>query len=386
MLAMTLLSARARRALACACLLSCLVARAARADSPDRDAVVVEVSPPGSLDAYRLRAAIGIELGVDAVGSDDPRARTARGTLRVGVDEKSHRLTVSYRKRDEPVDRTVDLPTDPEAAQRAAVALAGNLGRDEASELAAQLRKTPTVPPAEHPEPALPKAQDPAAAQEREDEANGRDLQTALAYAAAQDRRLRSALALTLGAFTVVAVGAALASPAVNHQPFNGDAFATAVSIGALPGASIACTAFMLTMVGGGLDQVIDESRRNGGDPTKTAEAWLRVAARERSLRKVGGAILIVAGVIDVALGTFLAMDQTPQVDCGLRTADAATGLGSGAFFTILGVIFQASDGPAESALHGYEQAHRIPLWGLAQHVALAPTPGGASATFSATF
>ena len=123
---------------------TCAIAPAARAEQPAaaRGVVVVDVDPVArGIDAARLRRAIGDELGTDAVAPGDARASAARGTIAVSVDRAAGALVVSYREKAAPIVRRIDLPPDKEATIRAAVMLAGNLARDEASELAEMLRK-----------------------------------------------------------------------------------------------------------------------------------------------------------------------------------------------------------------------------------------------------
>ncbi|MGH7436645.1 MAG: hypothetical protein ACRENE_13310 [Polyangiaceae bacterium] len=360
----------------------------ARAQSAARDAVVVDVSPPGSLDAYRLRAAIGVELGVDAVAADDPRAAAARGVVLVVVDAEGHHLTVTYRKKTEPETRTVDLPADPEAAQRAAVVLAGNLGRDEASELAAQLRKAPApaVKPAET-APAFVDVAPPDEAEQREAEKNAHDLQAALDYAARQDHRLRVAAGWTTVAGAAVALGAILATPAVNNQSYaNIGTYWAATGLVNIPVAAMALFGgFIPLLAPTPLERLADSSRQGIG-PQETAERWIRSAALEHSARRVGGWFLLAGGCLELAVGIATAMAQDPHIDSGVRVQLAAEGIGAGVLFTGMGVVFLANDGPTETALHAYERAHGIPLWKLAEHVAVAPTSGGAVGSLSFRF
>lgn len=95
---------------------------------------VVEIATD-RLDAERLRAAIGRELGVTAVSPDDARASVASARLRVETKPGAKSLTVTFTKAEPPVTRTVDLPDDAQAAERAAVFLVGNVARDEAREV-----------------------------------------------------------------------------------------------------------------------------------------------------------------------------------------------------------------------------------------------------------
>src|SRR5260370_19236248 len=124
-------------------LLAPLAPGVAEAQSPPKAIIVVDV-PQGepALDANRLRAAVASELDADAVTSDDPRALRASGTLRVSIDRAAHALMIAYQGHTQPIVRKVDLPGSAQATERAAVLLAGNLARDEAGELAAELRKS----------------------------------------------------------------------------------------------------------------------------------------------------------------------------------------------------------------------------------------------------
>ncbi len=110
--------------------------------------VTVSASAP-QLDPAALRAAIGRELRLDAVGPEDDRASRALGYLDVGIDRTAHELVVSYRGGAEPLVRHVDLPLDADTTTSVVAMLAGNLGRDEAGELTKSLRaeERPTTPP-----------------------------------------------------------------------------------------------------------------------------------------------------------------------------------------------------------------------------------------------
>lgn len=94
--------------------------------------VVVDVGGD-RLDPAHTRALVGKELEVEAIAADDPRAAEATG--RVDVVSKDGKLTVRYRKVDGPIERSIPVATDPGRAEIDAAFLAGNLARDEASEL-----------------------------------------------------------------------------------------------------------------------------------------------------------------------------------------------------------------------------------------------------------
>src|SRR5262249_9002796 len=144
-------SPRSRRGLA-ARLLRCLIlfllvswcfGGQARADQPpvDEEVLVVEIAQENALiDPAKLRDASAEELGVAVVGSEDSRAAGATGRLTVKVQTGDQKLVVEFRRLGTLVVRTVALPADAEHAVTTAVFLAGNLARDEASELVNRLR------------------------------------------------------------------------------------------------------------------------------------------------------------------------------------------------------------------------------------------------------
>ncbi len=118
------------------------LARGAHADSWEGSVIVVDVAPGASeLDPHQLRTLIARELRAQAVLPSDPRAATASGVLTIDVDRANGELSVTFLGSATPVTRRVPLPADSVTARDAAVVLAGNLARDEASELAAELRK-----------------------------------------------------------------------------------------------------------------------------------------------------------------------------------------------------------------------------------------------------
>jgi hypothetical protein len=120
-----------------------LPAGVGRADAPQSRAVVVVdlAADAVEFDPAKLREAIGHELGVDAVASEDARAGQATGAVVVSVDHDAHQLVVTYRGNGHLITRRIGLPPDRAAAEREAALLAGNLARDEASDLVAELRK-----------------------------------------------------------------------------------------------------------------------------------------------------------------------------------------------------------------------------------------------------
>ena len=120
------------------------------APKPTQSGLVAEIDVGGSgLDAEQLRAAIARELGVDVslAGGGE------RSALQVRLGD-GKRATVRF----EPpggraLERTLELPVEPEPAYETVALLVGNLARDEASELLEQLRRgakpEPSAPPGE---------------------------------------------------------------------------------------------------------------------------------------------------------------------------------------------------------------------------------------------
>jgi hypothetical protein len=392
------------RAAAVAALLvgSVMAGGTARAEAPEeRDAVVVDVAPPGALDAYRLRAAIGIELGVDAIASDAPRAAQARGKLEVRVDAQTHHLTVSYQARNDPVARTVDLPGDPEAAQKAAVVLAGNLGRDEASELAAALRHEPTRPSSEPNGPAVPGTTPPRSVpgttpsvvdeDEPDSDRFDQELRDALDYYAEQAHKKRVIglwTSITLGVFTS---GIVASAPWIATSAPSSNSIEIAGAVGGALGAIIVAEGLAITIDSTPIEK-LDEYYRKGGSAKTTTETWVRYAANEHSYRRAAGVIGTIIGGLEFALGVYTAADRSSFASLGgPRTSSddavlSAFCLGAGSLFMVRGLENVTSDGPTETSLHAFEHGHGIPAWGLASHLALGPTPGGASATLHFTF
>lgn len=114
---------------------------------------VVVVDVQGDLDAQAVRQAVASELDVDVVVPGDARASTATRTLEARADGAAKRLTVSMRTTSAPVTRTVNLPDDTSAWPKTVRFLAGNLARDEAGDLLAQLEKPKPGPVAVAPPP-----------------------------------------------------------------------------------------------------------------------------------------------------------------------------------------------------------------------------------------
>jgi hypothetical protein len=99
-------------------------------------AAEIDVGSSG-LDPEEVRAAIARELEVDVRLSNS----TTQSNLWVRLGN-GRRATVRFQPAGgRPLERTVELPAEPEPAYETVALLAGNLARDEASELLAQLRR-----------------------------------------------------------------------------------------------------------------------------------------------------------------------------------------------------------------------------------------------------
>ncbi|XXX71917.1 hypothetical protein WMF30_30155 [Sorangium sp. So ce134] len=155
------------RALAAAGAFAAATAPPARALAEEPRAAGVDLvvdGAPWTLDPDAVRAAVEREIGAGVTLS---RAATAGRPTLVLRGEPDGRVTLSYSAADDRrIERTIDVPGDPDRAAEAIALLAGNLVRDEAAELAAAFGKRPAeAPPAAQPEPTAPPAPPAAAAQ-----------------------------------------------------------------------------------------------------------------------------------------------------------------------------------------------------------------------------
>jgi hypothetical protein len=358
---------------------------AARAQGPERDVVVVDVTaPPTAIDAAKLRAAIGQDLSADVVAPGDARAAGARGTVSVGVDSQAHRLTVAYRARSEAVTRELNLPDDPQATTRAAVVLAGNLARDEAGELAAELRKKRGDPALAAPPPTGPAAPV-AGSADADREARTRDarLLATLDYDAASAKRTRLAAGFTFAILGGIAAGTGFGMKLESGVASHGDV---------VESTGLACAALgVVTLLIRNPLERLAAADRNGAGALATEDAWGRAADTERSARIGYGVALVTFGAIGFGIGVFNAFDGAIFPHDFDTRAEFADGLiAVGGIYAAVGVITLATDGPVESALRSYEAASGRKLApagdALLEHLHVTPTRGGASAAFSFRF
>jgi hypothetical protein len=357
----------------------------ARAADAPRPVVVVELDDSATaVDAAKLRTAIGKDLESDAVAPDDPRARQARGTIRVALDRDAHKLAVSYLARQVPLTRTVDLPQDPGAIERAAVILAGNLARDEASELAASLR---AQRPAAGAAAEAPKAAEPLppshaegwdqATPEPADRLEADRLQRTLDYLAEREHRTRLALAWTALAVGAAGIGAEaylFSQPTGNRWPLP---VTGSISVGFFLGGFF--TFFEQTPF-----ETLAAYKREGGPVGVTEETWARWASSEHRRRLVGGVVGLVASGAGVALAVW---DYAGGFSSDHTTGDFIAALS--AVEILISAYVLTTDGPVESALHTYERSTgKVLSLDAASlgHLRLGVVPGGATAGFAARF
>lgn len=136
-----------------------IVSRGWGEESPEDDGPVVVVVAEGtSLDPSRVREVIAQELGVPAIDLTADEARRARGMLTI-TQASSQALLFFYRHRSGvEVWRVMNIREQPDENLRSIALLAGNLARDQTSQLIGNLNvvepeieETPPPPP---PEPA----------------------------------------------------------------------------------------------------------------------------------------------------------------------------------------------------------------------------------------
>ncbi len=167
---------------------------AAPASAPSRAPLIVRVDAGSSgLSADVIRTAIAKELGVEAVAEGEASSS-------VGVRILGNRARVSFtRASGEKLEREVELPVETSSRIEVIALLAGNLARDEASELLAGLKK-PESEPEPEPEPVAAVEPTPTPAP-----ALGVEAKTTPAPASAEGAR-RGPLAANLSLFHPLAI------------------------------------------------------------------------------------------------------------------------------------------------------------------------------------
>lgn len=358
---------------------SLTLARHARAD--DEPVIVVDVTEAASeLDADRLRAAIARELHAQTVKPTDPRARLARGTLTVDVDRPGGELSVSYLARMTPTTRRVPLPVDGASARNAAVMLAGNLARDEASELAAELRKQPSG--------VQPKV--PAKVPDREsDELTQRAVAAARLQATLDYHAKREGHARTF-AWTVVFVGGGAAGALSPLSPGFDTPLAGVVSgMASVAPLGVVFGAGAMTLFAGNGFEKLAADHRKGAEAALTEDNWKSFAQAERSLRRASGIMELGFSALALGAGTVALVEPSMFTSESKSHQFAGVMFGFAVGEGLIGIYLLTTEGSVEGALHAYEQSTgRVvpPKQTWLKHFDVGFAPGGATATFSMTF
>ena len=354
----------------------------ARAD-PAKDVVAVDVGGDVTgVDASRLRAAIGDELGAVAVPVDDPRASHARGTLVVAIERATGKLVVSFRDQRGPITRTVDVPSDAAATERTIVLLAGNLARDEAGELSAELRKT---------QPPAPPASSASTQTTSEDDYNAAMLErmrATLADATGDLRTLRTVAGWSVFGLGVASLGTGAylltqGHPADAMSFFQGGFFAPLVASILLPNGR-------LDEIGRYYTQDVATKRPRAMVLDDVEGVWLSAARREHRQRRVMG--WLEAGSGAALIGLDIAFSIAAHNEGTAASSNAAvysTFYSMSAVFLTWGVYTLVTDGPVESSLHAYERSSGRAVWsrdGEEVTPTVSLVPGGGAVGLSGRF
>jgi hypothetical protein len=352
------------------------VASTARADEATAAAAkvfVADVDPASSpVDAVALRAAIGRELDATAVAAGDPAAARALGAFVVSIDRAEHALVMTYRPRDAPpVTRTIQLPEGDAAVVRAVAFLAGNLARDEASDLADALRAARSASSAGEPA----DASGPAGGDE-EGVMLGH-LRRVLDERAGAETGWRVAWWAAEGA-GVLAIGGMLAAEATHHGTLADALFIAGfpLTMGSLyfgyPGAYDALRSFSIEASHGELEPA--RVRRD------VEQEWARRARREHLVRRVVGWTFVVLGGAVTAIDALTLVRDSKEPTISFEPAFIGLGL-AGAAMTAAGLEHAFSDGPLESGWRDYLASSTAPpskvgLTGVGPRFVLLPGGG----------
>jgi hypothetical protein len=396
---MATLSAPSRLGLWLAVGAAVVVPGAARAqggrDGPTAVVVVDAPRDERTLEGARLRADVSAELGEEAVAPDDPRAGDAAGTLVIRVNRQAHSLMVEYLAhadagglRTPSTSRTIALPDDDVAIERAAVLLAGNLARDEASDLAASLRR---AHPAASPAPARK-----AAAEVDEPDDDERIALTRLGDAIEQETA-RSQPRRTLAEVAFgVGIGAMFASAAFDFYGLStGNGWAPDAGLLLLQSGDALFASSIVLRPGSfeGLRTMLAQERADLLPPDEVRldveQAWARAARIEHHDRRVYGWFMTGVGSLAVAASSLAFVGYFGQSARSGSILAPLTGFAAvSALDLAVGLQLLLSDGPMESALRAYSSSADVSLSGESARVTptVAPVPGGVVAGVGGRF
>jgi hypothetical protein len=267
------------------------------------------------------------------------------------------------------------------------VLLAGNLARDEAGDLLAQLRKPDETPPPPTPTPSAAEL-----AQRRRLEENANDLarlKGMLDDFAARDRSNRRVLGWSLIGAGVVIGGVGAAGLATTRAPTWSSMFYLTTPF-LIDGIVLLATHSRLEELAQSADAYqLDPGQvwvDYGEAVAGLEDNWRLVAREEHRQRRIAGWVGLGVGVAVTGVTTAL------FVGSGETTADdgwLAEGLSLGVMSLALGAYNLLTDGPVEAGLHEYEavSGRNLTRNGAGDFsFSLAPVPGGLAAGIGGTF
>jgi hypothetical protein len=330
--------------------------------------VVVDVSGE-HLDPAHTRKLVEHELGVTASAPDDSRVGEATGHIEIASDANGKKLTVKYRKVDEPIERTIDLADDGARAESDAAFLAGNLARDEASELA---------PRAKPREPLY-----------SEDDRQLGQLHAFLKQTSADEdsaRTRNAVVGLTAGA-ALVGTAATIAFTDRKSAEVRAGAHGAGLAGGWLIGYGLAGL-FIRPKPLEPLEKRLKELEASGASSAEILatmdEEWAKTASDVKRGRVIVGSIFMGLGAIAAGTGTALTI---ANADDATPPSTGLTLVGAGLFAVVTGIASIVSESPVERSYRMWKtvQTKPDPLSNISVGMAVLPGGGGA-ASFALTF
>jgi hypothetical protein len=338
--------------------------------------VVVDVTGD-RLDPTHTRKLVEHELAITAVAPDDPRAAEATGHIEIASDANRKKLTVKYRKLDEPIERSIALPEDRARAETDAAFLAGNLARDEAGELA------PSEPNS--------KSGDVAAALRNDADRELAQLHAFLKQTASDEKSSqihKAAVELTAGAALLGAVTVISLTDQKSKEAETAANAAAGVG-GALLGAGIGGFLFHQNPLQP-LEERLKEEEKRGAAPAEILAAidreWADKANDARRARFYGGAALLGVGAILAGVGTAIVMANAGDTE---PPSGGFALIGGGAFGIVGGMSALVGESPLERSYRMWKTVRATPelASGPSFAIGVGPLPGGGGgASFALRF
>lgn len=344
--------------------------RAAGASGP---ALILDATAAPGIDAERLRVEIAKETKRPVVLAGDPRGAPASAHITVVL--QGTKLQVRYDAGT--LEREVRAEDGAEARIQQITLLAGNLARNEADELVAQLRKTASNPALLMPEgPTAPLAA-PATGAPPTDDAYQR-LESTLRYhlEADSDGRFFSAGAQLVVAASAVPTGLYIRNRLNEELPGN-LLIAGGITFG-LSGTLDLLGSF--SQQGAFRTMHQDLVRKYQANPStsviaETEQAWQRDAQIARSVRRWVAGTGMGVGAIGLATGMAFALTAGPSAKDDGRGAASAVLMGASGIALALSVNEWFTPSPSERYYEEYVRA--TGRWKPTASVA--PLPGGAA-------